>query len=75
MNKKRRDKISAIATKLNDCKSELESIKEEEDDARDNMPENLEGSSRYSDSEEASDAMDSAITDIESAVNALEGIA
>mgnify|MGYP003571417425 CR=1 FL=1 len=74
MNKARREKISDIVSKLQDCRSELETIQTEEDDSRYNMPENLEGSQRYTESEEASDALDSANSDIENAINTLEEI-
>lgn len=39
MNKKRRTKISNVIKRLNDCKDDLESIKEDEDEARENIPE------------------------------------
>ena len=74
MNKARREKISDIVTRLRDCRSEIESVQTEEDDSRYNMPENLEGSQRYTDSEEASDALDSAGSDIDNAIDTLEEI-
>ena len=72
MNKKRREEISEVVGTLQDCKTKLESIKDEEDTSRENMPENLEGSQRYEDSETASDRLDDAISDLESAIDNLD---
>ena len=41
MNNKRREKISDLMEELSNLKDRLETIREEEDDARDNMPESL----------------------------------
>ena len=47
MNKNRRKKISVAVTELQKTLSDLENIKEEEDNARENMPENLENSEKF----------------------------
>lgn len=59
----------------------LEDVANEEEEMRDTMPENLQGSDRYCDSEEASDymeqalsAMDDIASSIEDAIEALESI-
>ena len=71
MNKRRREEISEVVGTLQDCKSKLENIKDEEDTSRENMPENMEGSQRYEDSETASERIDDAIADLESAIDNL----
>lgn len=54
MNKKRRYQISC-------CISTLEDILAEEDESRSNMPENLENSERYQESENASENLQEAL--------------
>lgn len=74
MNKARRKNIDQIIVQLNSCITELSDVQDEETSARDNMPENLQGSDAYCASEECSDKIDDAITDIEQAVSTLEEI-
>ena len=61
MNKIRRNALQEIYDKLTALSEELEMIKDEEDESRENMPENLQGSERYEQSETASGNMDEAI--------------
>lgn len=49
--------------------------REEEDDARDNMPESLQNSERYEQSEEASESMESAEEALQEAIGYLESVA
>ena len=49
-------------------------MKEEEDEARENMPENLWESERYEVSEECSQAMEDALDSLESAASSLSEI-
>ena len=72
MNKDRKNRTSNVLEKLRDysdkvleLKDELECIKDEEDDAMMNVPENLQGSERYEAMENAVDALDSAIDSLE----------
>lgn len=74
MNKKRRQQIQEVIAKLEACDDELTSIKDDEDDARDNMPENLQESEAYCLSEGYSDKIDDAISYIKEATDALEEI-
>lgn len=74
MNKDRRDRIKDTIIILSNCKNDIERIKDDEDDARSNMPENLETSEKYEQSEEASDALDDAMSDIQGAIDTLENI-
>ena len=74
MNKFRRKALQEIFDKLSDLREEIESIKEEEDESRENMPENLQGSERYEQSETASYNMGEAAEYISSACDSIESI-
>lgn len=74
MNKTRRKAIEKIVDKLMELQADLQWIKEDEDDARDAMPESLQDTERYSESEEASQAMEDADSSIQDAIDYLEGI-
>lgn len=54
-----------LAGKLDDLANEIETVKDEEEEYRNNMPENLHDSERYYDSEAAVDALTEAHTSIE----------
>ena len=47
MNKARRKNIQDVVNQLEDLKSTLEDLQGEEEEYRDNIPENLQGSVRY----------------------------
>lgn len=74
MNKERREKIKQVIEKLNGCANELDDIKYDEDFARDNTPENLQGSEAYCTSEDCSDKIEDAISDVRQAASTLEEI-
>lgn len=72
MNKIRRKALQEIFDKLSALSDELESIKEEEDESRENMPESLQGSERYDQSETVSSNIDEAMEYINSACDSIE---
>lgn len=72
MNNTRRKEINSIIEQIADLKDNLENILKDEDDYRDNMPENLWGSSRYEKSEEASQNLELAISSLEETMDYLE---
>ena len=86
MNKKRRKRISNVIneinlakkhrdllkTRLEEIKNELENILYEEEDYFDNMPENLQGSIRGEDAEEAIDYLTDAIDSLDCAIGETE---
>lgn len=74
MNKKRREAISVVSQKLSDIIDELGAIQDEEAFSRENIPENLQASETYENSEEASDYMENAINNIEAAIDDLNSI-
>jgi len=67
MNKMRRKALEELAEKIADLQNELEEIKQEEEDYKDNMPENLQSSERYEIADAACEAMDSAISALQDA--------
>ena len=72
MNNKRRKEISKISSILEDAKSRLSTVIDEEQEAFDNMPESLQGSERGCESEEALDSMNDSLDSIESAIEYLD---
>lgn len=74
MNKVRRKQLSKWLEDIEAIKNELESICSDEQDYFDNMPENLQGSQRGCDSEEAIEQMEEAISSIDEAISIIEEI-
>lgn len=74
MNNQRRKAIIEITAKIELAAQSLRTLLEEEQEYYDNMPENLQGSERGMDSEEAQDCIESAIESLEDAVMSLEEI-
>ena len=79
MNKNRRNELMGWVRKAEEwaahgeeLKDELENICSEEEDYFANMPENLQGSMRGMDSEEAIDKMNEAIESMSNAIDAAE---
>lgn len=69
MNNTRRKALQSIIDKLDDLKFDIEILQEEEEDYRDNIPENLQGSERYEKAEEACDNLDSAVYSLEEVID------
>lgn len=67
MNKARRKQLDEAISKLEDAKAIIDSVREEEQDAFDNMPENLQSTGR-------GEAMESAISNMEDAVNDIDSV-
>ena len=74
MNKTRRQEISNVVTRIGMVKDTLQDILNDEQDYFDNMPENLQGSTRGMDSEEAIDVMEQVIEALEEAIENLDMI-
>ena len=74
MNKTRRQQLRKWLEDVETIKNELETICSDEQDYFDNMPENLQGSQRGSDSEEAIEQMEEAVSSIEDAISVIEEI-
>lgn len=72
MNNTRRKLLQSIINTLNDCSSDLESAKDEEQEAFDNLPEGLQVSVRGEAMESAISEMENAISNIEDAISSIE---
>lgn len=75
MNKTRRKNIQDVVDQLEELKSTLEGIQGEEEEYRDNIPENLQGSARYEASDEACDALGEAVDGLEEIIDSLDELA
>ena len=72
MNNNQRKQLEKISNRIDDLKIDIESIRDEEQDKLDNMPENLQGSERYSLMEDAISNLDDALSyldDVSDAIN------
>lgn len=63
--------ITKLSEKMESILENIEIIKEEEEEYRDNIPENLQGSVRYSNADEAVDNLDSAYGTLQEALDNL----
>ena len=72
MNKLRRKSLQALSEKLDELKSELEDIQQQEEEYRDNIPENLQGSDRYGRADSACSDLFDAVSSIDEALDSIE---
>jgi len=74
LNKVRRTQIQRVSDSISNIIAEIETIRDEEDETRESMPENLVGSERYETSEVASDTLQDTIDLLEESVERLSEI-
>ncbi len=74
MNKARRKQIQDIYDKLEEFRDEIEQVKNDEEEAYENMPDSLKYGERGESMESAIDILDSAYGDVDSAIMGLEEI-
>lgn len=72
MNRTRREKLRTLMARISDIRDELEAVCEEEDEARESMPENMQDGDRYAASEECSEAMTSGCSSLDEAIGYIE---
>lgn len=72
MNKERRKSLREIQSKLESLGQDLETLKEEEEEYRDNMPENLQESERYQRADEVCDLLQEALESMDNAYQQIE---
>lgn len=65
MNSDRRKRIKTVIQTIQTCTDIIDMVRDEEETAMDNMPENMQDSDRYS-------AMEDAVTNLEDAIEALD---
>ncbi len=71
MNQKRRAIIRKIIDALEQQKNDIEEMRDEESEARDNLPENLQGTEKYEAIELAVDQLSEAIDNLDDVINTL----
>ena len=71
MNQKRRNAIDALIAKLEDLKSEVEAIRDEEQEYFDAMPESLQGGDKGTVAEEAISSLEEAAGNLDSVLDNL----
>lgn len=72
MNKPRRKALQTLLDRMAEIRDILEEIEGDEEDYRDNMPENLQGSERYEKANEACDSLYKAVSNLEEAIESIE---
>lgn len=72
MNKERRKRVNEAIQRIEEAKSEIEDILDEETEYRDNIPENMQQSERYENADNNCYNLQSAIDSIEEVVSSLE---
>lgn len=72
MNKIRRKTLQELIDIIAEAKDRLEEVMYEEEEYRDNMPENLQGSERYERAEEACDNLYEAVSSLEDVLDYIE---
>lgn len=72
MNNPRRQALNKIIDRIDALMCDLESLKDEEEEYRDNIPENLQGSERYETADEAVDNLESAYDALDEVISYIE---
>lgn len=72
MNNIRRKALQKIYAAIEEAKEDLEMVFDEEQEAFDNIPENLEGSERYEKAEMAVDNLETAMSELEEVLECIE---
>ena len=74
MNKQRRQRLREVNIFMNSLLTTIETIKDIEESAYDNIPENLQESSRAYEMEDNIDNLEDAIDSLSDAINSIENI-
>lgn len=74
MNKDRRKRIEAQRDKLDEIRAELETIRDEEQDYYDNMPESIQSGTKGQAAEASVEVLDDAISSIQEAMDHLDNV-
>lgn len=72
MNANRRKELQKVWDSLCEIEATLESLRDDEQDYLDNIPENLQSSERYEIAESAVDSLDSALSSLEEAMDYID---
>jgi flagellar biosynthesis chaperone FliJ len=71
MNAQRRKQIQSLIDTIDDAKSQLETLRDDEQEYYDNMPEGLQAGEKGDKAQECATALDDAVNDMESAISNL----
>ena len=74
MNKKRRHDLQELIRRLDECRAALDRLVNQESDALDNIPENLETSELYEEIENILDELSTALDLLDDVISTLNGI-
>ena len=74
MNNTRRKELQKLLERIEDLKTDLESVKSEEEEYFENIPENLQSSERYDLSERSITSMEDALSSLEDANQSIDEI-
>jgi len=74
MNKERRARITALVAKLQEAHEELELIRDEEQEAFDNLHENFQAGETGEKMQESINTMDEAVSNLDDAITTLENM-
>ena len=74
MNKQRRKRLGDVISRLEECMSDLEYIKEEEQEAYDNLPESIQYTERGDAMQENVDDIDYVISDLDQVIDSVNNI-
>lgn len=69
MNKARRKELTAISDQIEELKTSLESVMNNEDTSRDQTPENLQDGEHFQKSEQATDSIEYAMDNLTEAID------
>jgi molecular chaperone GrpE (heat shock protein) len=72
MNKARRKVLEEVRVQIEELKDALEAVAADEEEYKDNMPENLQGSERYSVTENAVYELQTAVEKLQEAIDGIE---
>jgi hypothetical protein len=75
MNKARRKELAEIQSRIEELKGTLEAVLADEEEYKDNMPENLQGSERYSAAENAVWELEVAVEKLQEVIDGIEAAA
>ena len=71
MNKARRSELGRIRVQLEQALDDLEAVQSEEEDSLDSIPESLQNTERYEQSEAACNSLAEAVGNLEAAIEAI----
>lgn len=72
MNNPRRKALQDLYDIISEAKDKLDAVRDEEEEYKDNIPENLQGSERYERAEAAVESLADAVYSLEEALDSIE---